>query len=185
MSLSGTANGCYSKGPLYSQKELDKVERLLAQEGFVFITDDTSLHMRIFMKDDAVLEKGAAPKTDADKETDISEVMAAIAALNGTAPPAGPVVVSASVFPDTYAKNKQADRAAAEAAAKVPPKVIKEASWAGIYLNELGCEGLNSGTMMISRVEEEKPQLAVVWEYAKRKEAKPAKTAKKKLFHVF
>jgi hypothetical protein len=168
-------NGRYSKGPLYSQKQLDKVQRLLELEGFLFAEDNTSLGMRIFTKRDAVYAKGSRAETGTDKGVDMTEIAAAIAKLKGNAPPSGPVIVPASVFPLTQEMNRQAAREAAEAAAKVPPRIIKSPSCACIYLDELGCDPVLSGTMLINRVGEDKSAGSVVWEYAKRKEPGAAK----------
>ncbi|MDE1154055.1 MAG: hypothetical protein PW788_16100 [Micavibrio sp.] len=55
MSLSPKANAAYqrySKGPLYSARELIKAETFLALDGFIRVEDSISLGMRIYNKAD-------------------------------------------------------------------------------------------------------------------------------------
>ncbi len=61
------------------------------------------------------LEKGKqAPEAD---EIDMTELAAAIAELNGEAPPSGPVTVQTSIFPVSEKIKKEEEEAAAKAAA--------------------------------------------------------------------
>ena len=55
MSLSREANGNFerlSTGPLYSRRQLNKVEALLAEEGFSVTEDSSTLGLRIYNKPD-------------------------------------------------------------------------------------------------------------------------------------
>lgn len=48
MSLSGEFNGRYSKGPLYSARELREVEAALARDGYMHVEDNKLLGLRIY-----------------------------------------------------------------------------------------------------------------------------------------